>query len=358
MSFLKRLLGPRKHHVRIAPADVSFDVLSGQSVLESALAEGVAFPHSCTVGTCGACKCRLLEGKVREISNFAYVLSADELRQGVILACQAAPQGNLVLEVEGVGAKRLHPPAQFNGRITATQKLTPDICRLTVHLDRPMPFDAGQFATLEVEGIHGARAYSMANPPEGDDPSALQFIIRLVPEGEFTTALFAGKLEGQRFKVHGPSGNFWLRESRAPLIAVAGGSGLAPLLSMLGAAAKRQVGRSCMVFFGARTQADLYAMDELAELARLWNGSFQFVPTLSHELEDSSWGGARGLVTTALESWISRAGVAGAEAYLCGPPAMVDAASAMLAAHGLDSTHIHFDKFLDGSHGLKRQTHD
>ncbi len=358
MGFLKNLFGRGEYRVTATPSNLDFTVRSGHSVLESALAQGIAFPHSCTVGTCGACKCRLVDGRIREISNFAYVLDAQELRSGIILACQAEARSDLTLEVAGLSAKRLQPVEDYSGEIVHHEDLTHDIRRVSVRLDRALRFEAGQYATLEAPRIRGARAYSMSNPPATDGDDTLEFIIRRVPGGEFTEALFSGELAGERLHVRGPAGNFWLRDSREPLIAVAGGSGLAPLLSMLRAACAREVGRPCVVLFGARTQADLYGQDVMVALAGAWNGAFEYVPVLADEPADSDWRGARGLVTDAIAAHVPASAAAGAEAYLCGPSGMVDAAAQVLQAQGLAAENLHFDKFLDGSHGLKRQAQD
>lgn len=355
MSLLRGIFGQSISRVTARPSGIEFTVNRGQSILEAALEQGIAFPHSCTVGTCGSCKCRLLTGRIREISNFGYVLSAAELQGDIILACQAAARTDLVLEVPGLADKRLNPTGDFTGTLTATEDLTHDIKRATVRLDRPLRFDAGQYAQLSVDAVYGARAYSFAIPPSADGDQVVSFFIRHVPGGAFTDLLFAGELDGKPLKVHGPCGNFWLRDSRAPMIGIAGGSGLAPLLAILEEAAARHVGRTCVVLFGARTQADLYAGAELARVKAVWNGAFTFVSVLSAEPEDSGWGGARGLVTEHLADMAGGIASDETEAYLCGPPVMIDAAMPVLAQLGLQSGHIHFDKFLDGSHGLSRQ---
>ena len=357
VGILSRLFGQATSRVTARPSGIAFSVRRDQSILEAALAQGIAFPHSCTVGTCGSCKCRLERGRIREITNFGYVLTAEELRGNVILACQAAALEDLELEVPGLEDKRLQPAADFTGTLLAADDLTHDIKRVTLALDRPLEFDAGQYAQLSVPSVYGARAYSFAMPPATDGNRAVSFFIRRVPGGVFTEALFAGELAHERFKVHGPAGNFWLRDSRAPIIAIAGGSGLAPLVSLLAAAAARHVGRPCTVLFGARSQADLYAQDALANIAAAWNGAFSFVPVLSDEPAASDWRGARGLVTEHLASAAHSCLATDAAAYLCGPPGMIDAAIPLLVQHGLAAEHIHYDKFLDGSHGLSRQEH-
>lgn len=358
MGIISSIFGQKVSEVTARPSGIRFNVGRSQSILEAALAQGIAFPHSCTVGTCGSCKCRLVSGKIREITNFGYILSAEELQGDIILACQAAAKTDVELDVPGLEKKRLHPSGDFTGTITATEDLTHDIKRVTLSLDRPIKFDAGQYAHLAVDEIFGARAYSFAMPPQTDGTGEVAFFIRHVPGGVFTDLLFSGGLDGKTLKVHGPSGNFWLRESRAPIIAIAGGSGLAPLVSILEYALATNVGRPTVVLFGARTQADLYALDRIEAIAGAWNGSFNFIPVLSDEPGDSGWTGARGLVTEHIAAHASDLASDQTEAYLCGPPPMIDAAMPELAALGLTENHIHFDKFLDGSHGLNRQELD
>lgn len=355
MGIISSIIGQRVSTVTARPSGITFEVGRSQSILEAALAQGIAFPHSCTVGTCGSCKCRLVSGKIREITNFGYVLSAEELQGDVILACQAAARTDVELDVPDLSTHRLHPSGDFTGELAATEDLTHDIKRVTLRLDRPIEFDGGQYAHLAVDEVFGARAYSFAVPPIEGGRDEVSFFIRHVPGGVFTDLLFSGGLEGKTIKVHGPSGNFWLRESRAPMICIAGGSGLAPLVSMLEDAVARNVGRPCVVLFGARTRADLYALDTLDAIGRGWNGAFTFVPVLSDEPADSDWDGARGLVTEHIVAHAKALASDETEAYLCGPPPMIDAALPALEGLGVNAHDVHFDKFLDGSHGLARQ---
>ena len=355
MGILSALFGQSISKVTAQPSGLSFDVRRNQSILEAALAQGIAFPHSCTVGTCGSCKCRLVSGKIREITNFGYVLSAEELRGNVILACQAGAKTDVVLDVPGMDSKRLQPTGDFTARLSAMEDLTHDIKRVSITLDRPLRFDAGQYVQLSVDAVFGARAYSLAMAPAAAGNQTLEFFIRRVPEGEFTELLFAGYLAELPLKVHGPAGNFWLRDSRAPMICIAGGSGLAPLIALLQDAAARHVGRNCVLLFGARSAADLYALDEIAAIAAQWNGAFKFVPVLADAANDASWAGARGLVTEHIAAAAQDLIASDTQAYLCGPPPMIDAALPVLTGLGIASEHIHFDKFLDGSHGLSRQ---
>ncbi len=351
LSFFK----PSSKKVTIMPAGVSFEVKPGQSILEAGLAHGYAMPHSCTVGTCGTCKCKLSEGRVRELTNFAYVLEAEELQSSVILTCQAALKSDAVINIPDFELKNLTPPEDFDGQIVATEELTHDTRKVTLSLDRPIHFDAGQYVQVHHEDIFGARSYSFAMPPAAEGCREIELFIRHVPGGEFTGMLFEGKLEGQKVAVHGPSGNFWLRDGRGPIICVGGGSGLAPIVSLLEQAAKQPHGRPCVMFFGARTQADLYCLDRINKIAENWDGAFQFVPVLSHEPEDSDWQGLRGFVNTAIETAAKQYLSSDTQVYLCGPPPMIDAVTETVLQLEIEEKNIHADKFLDASHGISRQ---
>ncbi|POP51698.1 2Fe-2S iron-sulfur cluster-binding protein [Zhongshania marina] len=348
-------LKPSAKTVTILPAGVSFDVKPGQSVLEAGLSHGYAMPHSCTVGTCGSCKCKLAEGKIKELTDFAYVLEADELQSGIILTCQSALKSDVTLNIPNFELKQLHPPEDYDGKITKTENLTHDTKKVSILLDRPIWFDAGQYVQLEVEEGLAARSYSFALPPAEDGCREIELFIRQVPGGEFTGMLFDGKLDGKSVKVHGPSGNFWLRDGKGPIICVGGGSGLAPIVSLLEQAAKSPLGRPCIMLFGARTQEDLYCLERIEEIAAKWDGAFTFVPVLSNEPEGSGWTGHTGFVNTVIEQVAAQHLSNETQVYLCGPPPMIDAVTDTVLKLGIVSENIHADKFLDASHGLARQ---
>jgi len=306
-----------------------------ETVLQAALRAGVDFPNSCRVGGCGACKCRLAEGSVKELTETAYLLSDAEIDAGYILACQSVPRGDVRVEVDLSRAS--HRAA---GRVVASSRLTHDITALTVQLDTPMAYKAGQFASLSFAALEGvARSYSFATPSRDD--GRVTFFVRRVVGGQMSGFVHDTNLLGHTVQVEGPSGDFWLRPSDAPMLLVAGGSGLAPILALLEDAADQGVTRDATLLFGARTQADLYALDALEALARRWRGTFRFVPVLSEAADDDAWTGARGWVTDHLAAHTTD----GAHAYLCGPPAMIDRALEHLRTAGLDPAQIHFDRF-------------
>ncbi|MEL0027802.1 MAG: FAD-binding oxidoreductase, partial [Perlucidibaca sp.] len=171
--------------------------------------------------------------------------------------------------------------------------------------------------------------------------SQVSFFVRQVPGGVFSTHVHKQVAVGERVTVTGPLGSFWLRPADAPLLLVAGGSGLAPVLALLEGARERSVARPVTLLFGARSQRDLYALDAIRALAADWPAAFDFIPVLSDEPTGSDWSGARGFVTEVMAERMPPE----CHAYLCGPPPMIDAATALLLERGVAREHIHADRF-------------
>lgn len=334
------------YEVQVAPGGDSFQVERGRKViLNAALSAGLGFPHNCRVGSCTQCKCKLKSGKVRALTDASYVLSAEDLKAGMILACQSIPESDLEIEVELTShGDRL---VETRGTIVGQRDLTHDIVELRVKLDDPMMFKAGQYAELRLEELSLPRNYSFAIAPKGNALDELVFHIRKVPGGRFTEWLFAANRQETRLSVAGPFGDFYLRPSEGeqhnPIVCVAGGSGMAPILSLLEQAAWAGEVRDVVYLFGARTQRDLYAQAEIEKLQKAWRGSMTFIQVLSEEPANSGWTGRRGYVTDALRDlnldWSST------QAYLCGPPAMIDAAIQKFGALGVKADNVRFDKF-------------
>lgn len=344
--------GPRTPGVAsIKPFEVEIPVAANQSVLQAALEAGVDFPHSCKVGTCTMCRCKLTAGRVKIIRDFSYVLSAAEVRDGYILACQSKvrPGDHISLEVELETDRPRFPVSCVAGVIAGIRELTHDIRELRVRLERPMFYAAGQYASLRPLHLDRARDFSFAAAPGADGSSELTFYVRHTPGGSLTDWLFRTAKVGETLMVEGPLGDFWMRRSPAPLLFVAGGSGLAPIRALLEETVRGDgAAREATFLFGARTQRDLYDLDAIADIGASWRGDFKFVPVLSDEPPTSVWPGARGLVTE-LISAARFPHLDSCHAYLCGPPRMIDAALPILSKAGIPHAHIHYDKFLDAS---------
>lgn len=310
-----------------------------ETILLAALRSGIRFPHNCRVGGCASCKCKLVTGKVKELTESAYVLSEDELVQGYILACQSVPKTDIEIEVVLNDAVAKYVPKQIDGLITEQDKLTNDITRLKISLSEPIEYLSGQYAELSIPALCSAvRAYSFAAPA---NKNQVEFYIRDVYGGELSPLVNSQDLINTKVAINGPFGDFYLRDADVPLVCMACGSGLAPIKALLQQALNDSVNRDVVFYMGARTQQDLYCTDDLLTLANQWQGVFTYIPVLSQEPEDSSWQGQRGLVTDALSQRLT-----GEEhAYLCGPPLMIDAAIEVLNRHGVKPSHIYFDKF-------------
>jgi p-cymene monooxygenase electron transfer component len=343
VSLLRKLFRPAvPHAVTLRPSGAAFDVPAGETVLERALKEGIAFPHDCTVGTCGSCRSRLLEGKVEAITPFGYTLCRAEMDDGFILACQALAKSALTLEVDLSAV----PPIDVVTR-TATlvilEQLTHDIRKATFELDGPIEYRAGQYANFGWPGDTRARSYSFSQAPLPNGSTCISTFIRLVPGGGFTGHIFSDAAWDGPYTVEGPHGNFWLRDGTGPILCIAGGSGLAPILSLLSDASTNVTGRDCILLFGARGERDLYAQKEIAAIARQWAGRFDFIPVVS---DDGDSDHAQGLVTDHIAAALRSLGGA-PQAYLCGPPGMIDAGIQALTQDGIPLGDIHYDKFTD-----------
>jgi toluene methyl-monooxygenase electron transfer component len=332
-------------HVSIVQTGKTFPAPGKDSVLNEALAAGVAFPHSCTVGTCGTCKARLVSGKVREITDSAIALSSQELRDGYILACQSIARRSLELDVAGMADLPDHPLKHLGAVVRAQTLLTHDIVQMTIELDDRLEFTAGQYVELKFDEFSGPRSYSFADAPTRCDGRTLNFFVRHVPGGEFTDWLFEGDRSGERLTVTGPLGNLWLRPSDAPVLCVAGGSGLAPIKAILEEGLDAGSTRPVVFIFGARQQRDLYCQVELDELAKGWNGTFDTHIVLSEEPAHSTWTGPRGFVTDVLGA-VPMDVLQSCEVYTCGPPVMIDALEEAVMTVRSGSGFFHADRFV------------
>lgn len=340
------LFGAKKTPRSIAIVDRALPIVAGpkETILEAALREGMRFPNDCRVGGCGTCKCRLVEGKVHERTDKAYVLSREELAAGYVLACQSVPKTDVRIALDGrAQALPSHPVVRTEGVIATRRMLTRDIVELVVEVRDAVVYTAGQYARITLPGLPGeSRAYSFARAPGSG--RELVFYVREVPGGAVSPSLVHGR-GADRVLVEGPFGDFHLREGVAPVFALAGGSGLAPVRAILEDLVRQKVARDVTLLFGARTQDDLYELDALAALGRSSLASFRILPVLSHEPAASGFRGARGLVTEHIAAHLDPR----SDAYLCGPPAMIDAAIDVLGRHGVRRERIAFDAFTDKS---------
>lgn len=332
--------GPKR--LSIKGSEQVIEVQAKETILQAALRANVAFPHSCRVGGCAACKCKLASGQVKELIESSYVLSAQELKQGYILACQSVPKGDISIEVALDNHTSQFEIETLTGSVVKQHALTHDITALEIELPKMLPFAAGQYANISLPGLSDAsRSYSFSKPYDANK-NLIQFFIKHVPGGELSSIVAQQNLIGQHVLVEGPYGDFYLRESQSPVICIAGGSGLAPVKALLEQALSDNVKREVTFIFAARTQQDLYCLDEIKDIEKNWPANFKFVPVLSDEPQSSNWNGQRGYVTDVMAEFLS----GNEQAYLCGPPLMINAAVDTLRKYSIPANKIFFDKFI------------
>lgn len=351
------LFGNRKKDfaANINKGQAAVTVKAGENLLKAALEAGLAWPHDCRVGSCGACKCTIKKGKIKSLTDFSYVLDGDQLRAGMALACQTVLKTDIDVEVEMEEAAAVQI-LQLEGSISQVNDLTHDIKELIVKCDNDFDRDmlAGQYAEISVTGISAPRSYSFAKAPKNEKPGEFSFYIRKVPGGEFTEWLFAQDRAGAAVNIGAPYGQFHHRPLGSQMICIAGGSGMSAIKAILEDCVLEQVERNCIYLFGARTEADLYCGQEMQRIKTQWHKDylFDYVPVLSEETEDSAWTGATGFVTNYFkETYLDKAALdlKQAQGYLCGPPPMIDAAIDLLKSGGISEESIYYDKFLDAS---------
>jgi propane monooxygenase reductase subunit len=233
---------------------------------------------------------------------------------------------------------------EFAGRVAKLSALTHDIRLLEIEIDKPLKFWAGQYVDLTLPGRSITRAFSMANAPS--EGARLRFIIKKYPDGAFSSLLDGGLNVGDAVIAKGPYGTCFRRENRpGPMLLIGGGSGMSPLWSILADHVESGEQRPVRFFYGARTRADLFYLEELASIAAKLP-DFRFIPALSHATVDDKWEGETGFVHEVVLRHLREEKLSGViDAYACGPTPMIDAMLPVLQMNGVEPDHIHFDKF-------------
>ncbi|WP_205697241.1 NADH:ubiquinone reductase (Na(+)-transporting) subunit F [Conexibacter sp. SYSU D00693] len=334
--------------VVLEPIGVELDCDEDETVLEAAFRQGYNLVHGCREGQCTACKSFLLEGDVSLEPYSTFALSDSEEAQGYTLLCRALPDSDLVVELLHVDEDALrleHPIREGRARVAGLTALTHDIVRLDLDVLEPadFAFTPGQYVDVGIPGDEdgATRSFSMANlPAEG----RLELVVKRYPGGRFSGLLDPADPQlavGDELAIKGPYGAMHLRDTTRPVLLVAGGSGIGPVLSLLRRLAQVRSTRPVRFFYGARTRDDLLLGDEVAALgAQL--ADFAYVPVLSEDV----WDGATGLVHEAAAAALAAGEVEAPEVYTCGPPPMVEALQALLTTrHGVPDADIAFDKF-------------
>jgi propane monooxygenase reductase subunit len=337
--------------ISFEPIGVEIDCEEDENVLEAAFRQGWNLVHGCREGQCTACKSFILEGDVSLQPYSTHALSESEEEQGYTLLCRAMPDSDDVvvelLHYDEDNLRLAHPIRDGRARVTAVEPLTGDMVRLSLDVVAPdgFSFTPGQYVDLHLPETGGEdrRSFSMANVPGPD--GRLQLIVRRYPGGRFSGLLEDGGIAvGDELGFTGPYGSMALKPGERPVLLVAGGSGIGPILSLLGELAAAASTRPVRFFYGARTEADLPLLDEIAELGvRL--PDFAFVPVLSEATGDG-WTGATGFVHDAAVAAVASGELTGPLVCACGPPPMIESLIEVLTGrHDVPVGDIAYDKF-------------
>ena len=319
-------------------------VTGGKDLLSMLTAEKIFIPSACGGrGTCGLCKVKALEGAGPLLPTEEPYLDEDERQSNVRLSCQVKVRNDLKIEIP----PELLAIREYTCKCAAITDLTHDMKLFRLELVEPQTIDyiPGQYVQLltpayEKSSEEVYRAYSIASDPA--EKNAIELIIRLVPGGICTTYCFNYLKVGDQVRINGPYGEFRLSDTSAPIVFIAGGSGMAPIKCILHHMKNTASKRNATYYFGANKVNELC----LGDLMRQFESevaSFRFVPVIATPEEDQNWDGERGLVTQAVQRNVKNAGEC--EAYLCGSPGMIDAAIEVLKKLGVTENNIFYDKF-------------
>lgn len=326
------------------------EVKGGSPLLLSLAEQDIFVPSACGGrGSCGACKVKVTSDVGPHLPTETPYLTKEEMADNVRLSCQVKVKQDLSIEI---------PESLFNIKKvkTTVEKITDvthDIKEVLLKLPEgtDLQYEAGQYGQFEAPKYGKVkeatqRAYSFSSDPE--DKDHLEFLIRLVPGGIVTTYVHEYLKEGDSINIVAPVGDFQVQKNNAPMICVAGGSGMAPFKSIFkqmihdGSIETREV----WYFFGARTTKDIFYMDWLKELEEKYP-KFHFIPALSEPQEGDGWTGETGLITDVMDKYLKSDNLKDAEkeGYLCGSPGMLDACMVVMRDNDMQEERIYFDKF-------------
>lgn len=326
----------------LRPSGHTYAVPEGETLLQAALDAGLTVPYGCRNGACGACKGKVLEGRVDLGGAQDSALSPADRDEGLLLFCCARPLTDVIVECREVRSLQDIPVRTLPCRVQKMEKLAPDVMALYLKLpaNERLQYLAGQYLEFLLKDGR-RRAFSIANAPHDDE--LLELHVRMVPGGQFTGHVFATMKERDILRIEGPLGSFFLREeSKKPAVLLAGGTGFAPIKALVEHAIHNHMTRPMHVYWGARDRTGLY----LPDLGGAWAGAhahITYVPVLSDATPEDAWAARTGLVHRAVLE--DHPDLSGFQVYACGAPAMIDAARADFTAAGLPSDEFFADSF-------------
>jgi len=332
------------YQLTIEPVGETLTIEDGQTILDGALRAGIWLPYACNHGLCGTCKVQVLEGEIEHNHASSFALMDLERDEGKTLACCATLNSDTTIEAEiedEPDARRL-AVTDFRARVTRIEDLTPTIRGIWLQvLGDGLDFQAGQYVNLKVPGLEQPRAFSIASAPA--ERETIELNVRKVDGGAGTTYLHERLSLGDELAFTAPLGRFFVHTSKPePLLFLAGGSGLSSPKSMILERLAAGDSRPITLIHGARSAGELYYVEFFRELAAE-HANLTYIPAVS--ADDPGWAGARGFVHEVAERQFDGR-FAGQQAYLCGPPPMIDACITSLMRGRLFEAHIFMEHFF------------
>jgi benzoate/toluate 1,2-dioxygenase reductase subunit len=308
----------------------------GETVADASYRVGINIPLDCRDGACGTCKCRVQSGDYDPGSYIEDALTEEEAGEGLALACQMKPKADLVLDIFASTEVCKSKGQIFRTRLKSVDRLSETTIAFSLEGAGPIAFLPGQYVNVLVPGSDQRRSYSFSSPPGAE---AHSFLVRDIPRGLMSTFLREKARPGTEMEFIGPSGSFYLRQIRRPLLFLAGGTGLAPFLSMLGKIAETGSPQPIHMVYGVTNDPDLVAVEQLEAFARRIP---DFTFTTCVAAGDSAHP-RKGYVTHHIEPGHLNGGEV--DIYLCGPPAMVEAVRDWLGEQGVTPAAFYYEKF-------------
>ena len=337
-----------EHSVRIEPHGRTLKVAAGEPVLQAALSAGLNLPHSCKSGHCSSCRARLVAGEIHYPHGRPPGITEEEAQDGQVLLCQARPRADLVIEARLIASVADVEIKTLPCRIGRLTPLAPDVLQVMLQLPavERLRFHPGQYLDVLLEGGR-RRSFSIACPPH--DAGLLELHVRRVPGGGFTQRLFGADaggapaiVPGSLLRIEGPMGQFGYRPGSSPILMVGGGTGFAPLKSMLRHVLETGIRRDIHFYWGARHAADVYEEERVLAWTRS-HPRLKFTAVLSEATRAEAAHQRTGWVHEAVLA--DHPNLSDFEVYAAGPPAMIEAMRASFPRHGLPAERLYFDSF-------------
>ncbi|MBY6140369.1 ring-hydroxylating dioxygenase ferredoxin reductase family protein [Leisingera daeponensis] len=307
-----------------------------EKVTDAAFRQKINLPMDCRDGVCGTCKCFVEKGEYELEFFMDESMSDDEAEQGYALTCQMTPESDCVVRVPVPSAACKTAPEAVEGEVLGVDRLSETSFGLRVKLAKPIGFLPGQYVNVTIPGTGKHRSYSFSSAPGADEAA---FLIRNLPGGVMSSYLGERAKAGDSVTLTGPMGAFYLRPIERAQLWLAGGTGLAPFLSMLEQVAEQGADHPIVLYYAVTRAADLVELERVQELAEKI-GNVTVITILAAE-EDAHE--RKGFVTDHVTAGDLNGG--DCDVYLCGPPPMVDAVRGHFAKLGVEPANFYFEKF-------------